>query len=74
MFHFLISEDIFASSEALWPSPDGSHIIFATFNDSKVRTLSFPWFGVSSLSSSSNTFGSFPDFKTVRYPTVSVQK
>ncbi|KAK6623027.1 hypothetical protein RUM43_008879 [Polyplax serrata] len=66
---WLYQEDIFASPEALWPSPDGSHIIFATFNDSKVRMLSFPWFGVSSLSSSSNTFGSFPDSKTVRYPT-----
>lgn len=59
------------SAEALWPSKDGSHLLFATFNDTNVRTLTFPWFGVSSLSSSSNAFGTFPDARTVRYPTVS---
>lgn len=59
------------SPEAMWPSKDGKYLLFATFNDTNVRTLAFPWFGVSSLSSSTNAFGSFPDARTVHYPTVS---
>lgn len=60
------------SPEAMWPSKDGNYLLFATFNDTNVRTLAFPWFGVSSLSSSTNAFGSFPDARTVHYPTVSI--
>lgn len=35
-------EEIFGSSSALWWSPDGSKLIYATFDDSQVPEYSFP--------------------------------
>jgi len=43
---FVLTEEVFQSPEALWSSPDGSHLLFATFNDSAVRSLSYPWFNL----------------------------
>lgn len=71
----LFSEDILSSPEALWGSPDGTHIMYASFNDSEVRILAFPWFGSASISGSlkgvSSMWTTFPESRTVRYPTVS---
>nr|CAD7195978.1 unnamed protein product [Timema douglasi] len=67
-------EDILSSPETLWSSADGSHVLFASFNDSDVRVLQFPWFGTGSSASgaitgSPGTWSVFPESRTVRYPT-----
>jgi len=71
----LLTEDILSSPEALWGSLDGTHIMYASFNDSEVRILAFPWFGSSSISGSfkggAGMWTTFPESRTVRYPTVS---
>ena len=71
----LFAEDILSSPEALWGSSDGTHIMYASFNDSEVRILAFPWFGSGSISGSfkggSGMWTTFPESRTVRYPTVS---
>uniref|UniRef100_A0A8D8RBP9 Inactive dipeptidyl peptidase 10 n=1 Tax=Cacopsylla melanoneura TaxID=428564 RepID=A0A8D8RBP9_9HEMI len=67
---WLYQEEIFQpeSNIALWPSPDGSYILFASFNDSEVRSFSYPWIEPSTMSSAS-TSQSFPSTKSIRYPT-----
>ncbi|XP_023716434.1 inactive dipeptidyl peptidase 10 [Cryptotermes secundus] len=70
---WLYQEDILSSPEALWGSPDGTHIMYASFNDSEVRILAFPWFGSGSISGSfkkgTGVWTTFPESRTVRYPT-----
>ncbi|XP_067002490.1 inactive dipeptidyl peptidase 10 [Anabrus simplex] len=71
---WLYQEDIMTSGpEAMWGSLDGTHVMFASFNDTEVRTLAFPWFGAGATGSSiTGPFGSwstFPESRTVRYPT-----
>lgn len=64
------AEEIFATPEAIWSSADGSHIMFASFNDTQVGTMVYPWFdsgAVMAVQSISST--SFPETRTVRYPT-----
>lgn len=66
----LCAEEIFATPEAIWSSADGSHIMFASFNDTQVGTMVYPWFdsgAVMAVQSISST--SFPETRTVRYPT-----
>lgn len=64
------AEDVLTSPhDALWCSPDGSHLLFATFNDSEVRNFNFPWFSLSD-SSPPEPGVSFPASRSVRYPTV----
>nr|XP_023020216.1 inactive dipeptidyl peptidase 10 isoform X2 [Leptinotarsa decemlineata] len=69
---WLYQEDILQRPEALWSSYDGSHLLFATFNDSQVGTMNFPWFQTGSVLGSSgisHRAPSFPASRTVRYPT-----
>lgn len=73
----LFLEEVLQSPEALWSSYDGTHLLYATFNDSEVGILKFPWFQTGSVlgttikgASSSPRDSSFPDSKSVRYPTV----
>lgn len=73
---WLYQEEVLPIPQAIWPSPDGTHILYATFNDTRVNALQFPWFGTQlgqdgSGSSPLGTFkrGSFPPSKSVRYPT-----
>ncbi|XP_053998740.1 dipeptidyl aminopeptidase-like protein 6 isoform X1 [Hylaeus anthracinus] len=73
---WLYQEEVMPRPEATWPSPDGTHLLYATFNDTKVTALEFPWFGTQpghdGASSSPLTTprrGSFPPSKSVRYPT-----
>lgn len=73
---WLYQEEVLPRPEATWPSPDGTHILYATFNDTRVSALQFPWFGtqlghdgVSSSPLGSSRRGSFPPSKSVRYPT-----
>ncbi|CAG5099855.1 Similar to DPP10: Inactive dipeptidyl peptidase 10 (Homo sapiens), partial [Cotesia congregata] len=73
---WLYQEEVLPKPEALWPSPDGSLLLYASFNDTKVTSLEFPWFGnqmgqdgASSSPAGIVKKGSFPPSKSVRYPT-----
>lgn len=70
----LIAEDILTTPEALWGSTDGTHVLYASFNDSEVRSLSYPCFGTGGASAGSyGTWSTFPESRSVRYPTVSIR-
>ncbi|XP_017064521.2 dipeptidyl peptidase 4-like [Drosophila eugracilis] len=64
-------EEIFESPEAIWPSSDGTHFIFALFNDTNVGMMTYPWLSSGALFSGSGIFPGnfFPETKTVRFPT-----
>ncbi|KAG8332085.1 hypothetical protein J6590_028070 [Homalodisca vitripennis] len=65
-----VAEDVLTPPyEALWCSPDGSHLLFTSFNDSEVRTFSHPWFSLSD-GVPAEPGVSFPASRSVRYPTV----
>lgn len=73
---WLYQEEVLPRPQATWPSPDGTHILYATFNDSRVSALQFPWFGtqlgqdgVSSSPLGASKRGSFPPSRSIRYPT-----
>lgn len=71
---FLYTEDVLKKPESLWVSFDGTHLLYATFNDSEVRTLIYPWFTSGSVLAAGGTVTSaptFPPYRSVRYPTVS---
>lgn len=69
----LFTEEIFASPEAIWSSQDGSHIVYASFNDTNVGIMTYPWFATGSVIATSGMGGgvasSFPETRSVRYPT-----
>jgi inactive dipeptidyl peptidase 10 len=50
---------------------DGTHIMFATFNDTNVGKMTFPWFASNTVIAATGVTsrGSFPASKAVRYPT-----
>lgn len=52
------------SGLAIWFSEDGLQISYATFNDSKVEELKYPWFGTLDEGKL------YPDTRTLRYPKV----
>ncbi|XP_063918050.1 inactive dipeptidyl peptidase 10 isoform X1 [Zophobas morio] len=69
---WLYQEDVLKNPKALWSSYDGTHLLYATFNDSEVGILNFPWFKTESglaANKAANRAPSFPASKTVRYPT-----
>ncbi|KAL3281826.1 hypothetical protein HHI36_005026 [Cryptolaemus montrouzieri] len=67
---WLYQEDVLKNPEALWSSNDTTHILYATFNDSEVGLLNFPWFStIPVLAGKSTHRTSFPSYRTVRYPT-----
>ncbi|CAH0551631.1 unnamed protein product [Brassicogethes aeneus] len=59
---WLYEEEILASNTALWMSRDGLLLIFASFNDSLVEELRFPWYG------SASDGRLYPDIRSLRYP------
>jgi hypothetical protein len=62
---WVYEEEILSSSNAFWWSPDGSKLCFASFNDSQVDIMQYPWYGSSVEASTLYT-------KTIRirYPKV----
>lgn len=50
------------SNKAMWVSSDGHMLVFATFNDTLVEELRFPWYG------SVNEGRLYPDIRSLRYP------
>ncbi|XP_063230556.1 inactive dipeptidyl peptidase 10-like [Bacillus rossius redtenbacheri] len=55
---WLYEEEILRSGGALWFSPDGQYLLFASFNDSAVGELRYPWYGGLK----------YPAVRTLRYP------
>lgn len=43
---WVYEEEVFSSNNALWFSADGTKLAFATFNDTEVRTMKVPRYGV----------------------------
>ncbi|XP_017769373.1 PREDICTED: inactive dipeptidyl peptidase 10, partial [Nicrophorus vespilloides] len=69
---WLYQEDVMKTPNALWPSHDGTHIMYATFNDSNVGLLSFPWFATTNVLAAGGAAHkptTFPSTRTIRYPT-----
>ncbi|CAO1378587.1 unnamed protein product [Diamesa serratosioi] len=68
---WLYQEEIFQSHKAVWGSPDGNLLLYATFNDTNVGTMVYPWFSSNSFIQAGGltSRGSFPAQKTQRYPT-----
>jgi hypothetical protein len=61
-----LSEEVLGSGSALWFSPDGSYLAFATFNDTNVKTASYFHYGQpGSLESQ------YSETVNIRYPKVS---
>ncbi|XP_076375275.1 venom dipeptidyl peptidase 4 isoform X2 [Megalopta genalis] len=42
---WVYEEEVLASATAFWFSPDGSHLAFATYNDTEVRDMVIPYYG-----------------------------
>ncbi|XP_052857409.1 prolyl endopeptidase FAP-like [Drosophila gunungcola] len=64
-------EEILKSPEAIWSSSDGTHFMFALFNDTNVGMMTYPWLSSGALFTGSGIFPGnfFPETKNVRYPT-----
>lgn len=67
----MFAEEIFATPEAIWSSDDGTRILFASFNDTRVGTMTHPWFdsGTSTSVQGAGGRASFPETRSIRYPT-----
>lgn len=65
---WLYQEEVLSRHEVMWPSADGTQLLFASFNDSKVNSLEFPWFGNAPGPDPSGS-GTFPPRRSIRYPT-----
>lgn len=68
------TEEIFATPEAIWSSNDGTHIMFASFDDTNVGTMTYPWFATGAVMTVHGLGGggggsTFPETRSVRYPT-----
>lgn len=69
---WLYQEEVLPKPQAIWPSVDGTHILYATFNDTRVTALEFPWFGTTGQDGISpnplSASRSFPPSRSIRYP------
>ncbi len=71
-----ITEEILASSSAVWFSPTGQHLLYAVFNDSQVGNVAYNEFapevefGAATVTKPLNV-PAYPITKHVRYPKVS---
>ncbi|XP_049834245.1 inactive dipeptidyl peptidase 10-like isoform X2 [Schistocerca gregaria] len=62
---WLYEEEILKSSGAMWFSPDGRYLLYATFNDTRVGELRYPWYGTAQKDRPQ-----YPQLRTLRYPKV----
>jgi dipeptidyl-peptidase-4 len=61
-----LPEEVLGSGSALWLSPDGTKLAFATFNDTDVKTASYFQYGQPGTLQSQ-----YADTVKIRYPKVS---
>ncbi|KAG5894537.1 hypothetical protein JTB14_026825 [Gonioctena quinquepunctata] len=59
---WLYEEEILGTNSAIWMSRDGMLVVFASFNDSLVEEMKFPWYG------SISDGRLYPDIRSLRYP------
>ncbi|XP_066142591.1 inactive dipeptidyl peptidase 10 [Euwallacea fornicatus] len=59
---WLYEEEILGTNSAIWMSSDGMLMVFATFNDTLVEELRFPWYG------NVDEGRLYPDIRSLRYP------
>ncbi|XP_049787513.1 venom dipeptidyl peptidase 4-like isoform X1 [Schistocerca cancellata] len=60
---WVYEEEVLASNKALWFSPDGKKLAYATFNDSLTRVMTIPYYG-----SPANLEFQYTRAVNVRYP------
>ncbi|KAF4520671.1 hypothetical protein B566_EDAN006347 [Ephemera danica] len=65
---WLYEEEILHGPRALWFSPDGSSLAYASFNDSQVGELQYSWYG------SLDARLAYPETRSLRYPKVKLTK
>ncbi|XP_035208378.1 inactive dipeptidyl peptidase 10-like [Stegodyphus dumicola] len=63
---WLYEEEILKSNSAIWWAPDGTLLCYATFNDTKVGTYYYNWFGSQNENQSVHS-----ELLSLRYPKVS---
>lgn len=65
------AEEILHDQVALWPSLDGTRLVYASFNDTLVSVSQYPWFsfGASSSPMGVPSGSAFPETHSIRYPT-----
>ncbi|XP_071447792.1 prolyl endopeptidase FAP isoform X1 [Hetaerina americana] len=59
---WLYEEEVLGSNTALWFSSDGHMMLYATFNDTMVEELRYPWFG------SLDEGRLYPEIRSLSYP------
>ncbi|XP_049940274.1 inactive dipeptidyl peptidase 10-like [Schistocerca serialis cubense] len=64
---WLYEEEILQSGAALWWSPDSRYLLFATFDDSSVGELRYPWYG---SGTGHVERPQYPQLRSLRYPKV----
>ena len=65
-FKILISEDILKKDNAIWISPDGKKVVYATFNETQVQSVKWKVYG-NGFDASINPY---PKEAFMRYPKV----
>ncbi len=58
-----IPVEIFMSNNAVWTSPSGQYLVYATFNDSRVGEASYTWYADDLP---------YPKLRTLKYPKVGI--
>ena len=67
-YFLLFSEDILKRADAIWPSPDGNKLVYATFNDTEVQQVRWKVYE----DTSDGNLDPYPKEKTMYYPKVSI--
>ncbi|XP_072948224.1 inactive dipeptidyl peptidase 10 [Epargyreus clarus] len=62
---FLYETEVLRLDRALWFSPDGQTLMYATYNDSLVKEHKYPWYGLDQPEPPA-----YPTIRTLRYPKV----
>ena len=61
-----VTEDILKRSNAIWLSPDGNKLVYATFNDTEVQQVRWKVYG----DTSEGYLDPYPKERTMYYPKV----
>lgn len=62
----MLAEEVLASATALWFSPNGKHLAFATFDDTNVQDVVMTKYGVPG-----SMKYQYPEETKIKYPKVS---
>ncbi len=61
-------EDILKADNAIWPSPDGTKIVFATFDDTRVENATWTTFENEDEDANDLFSQIYPEVQTLKYP------